>query len=142
MATSGMMYNSSKEEIMNYKEMKKEELVAKLEEQRHLAQAVEAKDVELGIAEKRFQEMKNSFAKELDVQKAKVKELQDEIRAFPDVENLKESIKTLEEQNKKIVAFGNQHINIFKNTLKALQGTLDNAIELEDIVVNSVKEQK
>lgn len=99
---------------MDYKEMKKEELVQKLEEQKHLAQAVEAKDVEIANLIKAQAELKE--------------------KTIP-------SIKKLEEENKRLIAFANQYINVFKNTLKALQGTLDNAIELQDILVNGVKEK-
>jgi seryl-tRNA synthetase len=136
---------------MDYTGLKKEELIAKLEEQRHLAKAVDAKDAEIAkIIKDRdaevvklkedYQTLKNNLAKDMLKEKEKIAELEKKIAEFPDIKALEEAIKTLEKENKKLVGFANQHINIFKNTLKALQGTLDNAIELEDIVVNGVKE--
>jgi uncharacterized Zn finger protein len=136
---------------MDYTGLKKEELVAKLEEQRHLAAAVEAKDKEIAklrtetaqsieLLKKDYRDLKSHMAEEIAKKVATIAELEDTIKNFPDIQKLEEAIKLLEEQNKKIVKFSNQHINVFRNTLKSLQGTLDNAIELEDIIVNGVKE--
>jgi predicted nuclease with TOPRIM domain len=108
---------------MEYKDLKKEELVKLLEEQVHLAKAVEAKDAEI-----------NKLVE-------KIKKLEVDLAKVPDIKKFEDVITKLQDDNKRLVAFANQHINIFKNTLKALQGTLDNAIELEDIVVNGVKEK-
>jgi FtsZ-binding cell division protein ZapB len=136
-----MMYNSSKEDYMEYKALKKDELVSKLEEQGHLAQAVEAKDVEIEELKKEHRTFKNNVAEDQKKERAKIAELEEKIAKFPNISKFEDAIKKLEEENKKLVAFANQHINVFKNTLKALQGTLDNAIELQDIIVNGVKEK-
>ena len=69
----------------------------------------------------------------------KISELQNKINSTPSIERYEDAIKKLEEENKKLISFSNQYINVFKNTLKALQGNLDNAIELQDILVNDVK---
>jgi hypothetical protein len=148
---------------MEFKEMKKEELVKLLEEQRHLAQAVDAKDAEIisilkekettiskitetknseiATLSKQYAEFKEKNIKEKNELSNKISELQNKINSTPSIERYEESIKKLEEENKKLVSFANQYINVFKNTLKALQGNLDNAIELQDILVNGVKEK-
>lgn len=137
---------------MEFRDMKKEELIAKCEEQRHLASAVEAKDKEISILKqnkdfeiaslsKKYAELKDLSTREKNELSVKISELEAKLRAVPSITRYEESIKKLEEENKRVIAFANQYINIFKNTLKALQGTLDNAIELQDILVNGVKEK-
>jgi hypothetical protein len=126
---------------MEYKDLKKEELVKLLEEQVHLAKAVEAKDVEINKLEISVREIKERTTKEKLELVEKIKELEVDLAKVPDIKKFEDVITKLQDDNKRLVAFANQHINIFKNTLKALQGTLDNAIELEDIVVNGVKEK-
>lgn len=126
---------------MEFKEMKKEELIAKLEEQRHLASAVDSKDKEIASLSKKYAEIKDQAFKEKNELAVKISELEAKLKAVPSITRYEESIKKLEEENKRVIAFANQYINIFKNTLKALQGTLDNAIELQDMLVNTVKEK-
>jgi hypothetical protein len=137
---------------MEFKEMKKEELIAKLEEQRHLASAVDSKDKEIASLKnikdseiaslsKKYAEIKDQTTKEKNELTVKISELEAKLKAVPSITRYEESIKKLEEENKRVIAFANQYINIFKNTLKALQGTLDNAIELQDMLVNTVKEK-
>jgi len=126
---------------MEYKEMKKNELLAKVEEQRHLASAVEAKDAEIAVLSKQYAEFKEKTNKEKAELVSKISELQGKLNAVPSIQKYEDVIKKLEEENKRIIAFANQYINVFKNTLKALQGNLDNAIELQDILVNNVKEK-
>jgi hypothetical protein len=126
---------------MEFKEMKKEELILKLEEQRHLASAVDAKDKEIASLSKKYAEIKDQTIKEKNELTVKISELEAKLKAVPSITRYEESIKKLEEENKRVIAFANQYINIFKNTLKALQGTLDNAIELQDMLVNTVKEK-
>ncbi len=148
---------------MEYKEMKKDELIAKLEEQRHLASAVEAKDAEISsilkekeilitkitdsknaeiaTISKQYAEFKEKSVKEKNELINKVSELQNKINSTPSIQKYEDAIKELEKENKKLISFANQYINVFKNTLKALQGNLDNAIELQDILVNNVKEK-
>jgi hypothetical protein len=126
---------------MEYKDLKKEELVKLLEEQVHLAKAVEAKDAEINKLEISVREIKERTTKEKLELVEKIKELEVDLAKVPDIKKFEDVITKLQDDNKRLVAFANQHINIFKNTLKALQGTLDNAIELEDIVVNGVKEK-
>lgn len=130
---------------MDYTNLKKDELLAvvfslenKIEEQKHLASAVDAKDAEIARLSKQIAENKAETVKEVNELKNKIAELKGELHTHV---NNKDAIKKLEEENKRLVAFGNQYISVFRNTLKSLQGTLDNAIELNDILLNGVKEK-
>lgn len=121
---------------MNYKNMTKDDLIKKLEEQRHLAQAVEAKDKEI--------------TKHIE-EKIKMKEEVDAlIKANTDAEKelplLKEHITRLEESNKKLVAIAKEkvnsaslYVNAFQGLMKSIQGTLDNTIELEALLSKNIK---
>lgn len=94
-------------------EIKYQKALDKIEEQKHLAEAVEAKDKE--IAELREQLRKE---RERQVQSVNTENLQ------------KEHTRRVKELNHLIALHG--------NLLKTLQGTLDNAIELNEYFVNEV----
>jgi hypothetical protein len=121
---------------METKEMNKSELLSKLQEQQHLAQAIEAKDKEIALLQK---ESKLKI-EELTIQNgklnAKVVELETKIKLH---EELLELVKKLEDENKKVVAHLNMYIEAFRNTLKGSQGMLDNAIQLEAFINESLR---
>jgi hypothetical protein len=121
---------------METKEMNKSELLSKLQEQQHLAQAIEAKDKEIALLQK---ESKLKI-EELTIQNgklnAKVVELETKIKPH---EELLELVKKLEGENKKVVAHLNMYIEAFRNTLKGSQGILDNAIQLEAFINESLR---
>lgn len=123
---------------MDYTKLKKEELIVILEEQRHLAEAINAKDAEISKLSAMVSEVKQKGIEEKNILNGKISELENKLRNIPNVSAMEESAKKLDSEYKKLLAFSNQHINVFKNTLKALQGTLDNAIELQDIIVNDM----
>jgi hypothetical protein len=117
---------------MEIKEMNKAELIAKLEEQKHLAKAVEEKDKEIALLQKES----NLKIEELTIKNgklnAKVVELEATLKS-------QEFVKKLEEENKKVVAHLNMYIEAFRNTLKGNQGVLDNAIQLEAFINESLR---
>ena len=121
---------------METKEMNKSELLSKLQEQQHLAQAIEAKDKEIALLQK---ESKLKI-EELTIQNgklnAKVVELETKIKPH---EELLELVKKLEDENKKVVAHLNMYIEAFRNMLKGSQGMLDNAIQLEAFINESLR---
>lgn len=123
---------------MDYTKLKKEELIVILEEQRHLAEAINAKDAEISKLSRMVSEIKQASINETNQLKEEISELKNKIRSAPNITTIEESAKKLDAEYKKLLAFANQHINVFKNTLKALQGTLDNAIELQDIIVSDI----
>ena len=123
---------------MDYTKLKKEELIVILEEQKHLAEAIDAKDAEISKLSGMVSELKQKGIEEKNILNGKISELENKLRNIPNISTMEESAKKLDSEYKKLLAFSNQHINVFKNTLKALQGTLDNAIELQDIIVNDM----
>lgn len=116
---------------MKYEKMTKDELIEKLEEQSHLAAAVEAKDKEIEIQRKNLQAMKASVDK-MEDESAELKEL-------------KKAIKVLEANNQKVVAIAQEKVKsvglyrtAFLSLLKSMQGTIDNTIELEALLSEKI----
>lgn len=102
---------------MDYSKFTKEQLIAKLEEQQHLAEAVRAKDHEISTAI----HAKNDAETKLAEAQSRVKVLEianDQLR------------KSAEAQNDLVDKF-NKYINFTRNYLRTMQGSLENTIELE-----------
>lgn len=123
--------------------MTKDELMEKIQEQSHLAAAVDAKDREIIDIKSKHQSAitaKDTIIttkdKEIIGLKAKVAELESKQRSN---EELVKGAKFLEEENKKVVNHLNMYIETFRNTLKAQQGVLDNAIQLEAFISESLR---
>lgn len=111
------------------------ELEAKLEEQKHLAEAVEAKDKEIA----NHIQANKLIRQELETQKQELKLQIEKLSKVPkDLGKTENDVKILVDENKRLVNVVNQYITVFRNTLKGLQGNLDNAIELEAFI-NPVK---
>jgi ferric iron reductase protein FhuF len=122
---------------MDYKELKKEELIALLEKQKHLAQAVNAKDREII-------ELKNKTHKMMEEHTEKVNSLnesaQEKIAAAvqKQTKDLVEKVAKVEEENKRLVDLFGRYIDFARNTLKAFQGQLDTSIELETLLTEKI----
>jgi predicted aconitase len=110
---------------MEIKEMNKADLLVKLEEQKHLAQAVEAKDKEIALLQKEHQRLNVKFI-----------ELETKVKSQEDLLGL---VQKLEDENKKVVAHLNMYVEAFRSTLKGSQGVLDNAIQLEAFINESLR---
>lgn len=111
--------------------MTKTELIEKLKEQEHLASAVDAKDEEIARYRKNLQAMKESVDK-----------MEDE---SAELKQLRNAIKVLEENNKKVIAIAQEKVKAveiyktaFVSLLKSMQGTLDNTIELEALLSEKI----
>jgi len=116
---------------MKYKDMTKAELIEKLKEQEHLASAVDAKDEEIA-----------RYRKNLQAMKAQVDKREDE---SAELEQLKNAIKILEDNNKKVMTIAQEKVKsvslyktAFLSLLKSMQGTLDNTIELEALLSEKI----
>jgi predicted RNase H-like nuclease (RuvC/YqgF family) len=109
------------------KELKKEIATIKTENQanKHLASAIEAKDEQIRL-----------FGLETDTLK---KELKKAISENEKVKVLEDQIKQLTEQSASIVAVANGYINNFRSYLKATQGTIELAVELEALLSEKIK---
>lgn len=124
---------------MEYDKLKKEELIKMLQDQKHLAKAVESKDSEISGLKS---EMASSISKvkkdkqdEIIFLEEKVKNLEGKLKESPDIEKVK---KIVQENQVLIEAYNKMRI-IFNNYLKSTQATLENTLELEYTVAEKVK---
>lgn len=128
---------------MDLTKMTKDELIEKIQEQAHLAEAVEAKDKEISQLQKEIEEIKKNnlkqvieFRKITDVLKGKNAEFEKNII---NNEALVKSAAKLDEENKRLLINLNLYVEAFRNTLKAQQGVLDNAIQLDTFISESLR---
>lgn len=138
MVTSGMIPMIKKERNKNMEysmKNKKEELIKMLDEHKHLAQAVDAKDGEIIKLKKEFDEFKRKSETE-------VEDLRQRLKSCGDVEQLKEGYDVLLQENKKLVSSLNSYIQAFRNHMKAAQATLDNTIELEALLFEKLQQKQ
>lgn len=130
-------------------EIKVKELEKEIKDMKHLSQAVDAKDKEMNDLIEKHQEHINQIEdkKEKEINSL-IEKHQKEVDAINETneKNLKVLNENNEKQRNELISILkrreselNRLINIFGNTLKALQGSLDNAIELNEYFVNEVK---
>jgi predicted S18 family serine protease len=140
----------------------------KIEEQKHLAEAVEAKDKEIvqlrevqekqieqirAMKEREIAELKEQLQKEREKQEKQIeqiramkereiaelkKQLQEKQVQMLSAENLKKENELLKNTLTRREKELNKLIILHGNLLKALQGNLDNAIELNEYFINEV----
>ena len=140
-----------------------EEALAKLQEQKHLAEAIEQKDGLINSLQAQLKELKKDIAtikteNQANKHLASAIEAKDEqIRLFgietdtlkreikkaisenEKVKVLEDQIKQLTEQSASIVGVANGYINNFRSYLKATQGTIELAVELEALLTEKIK---
>lgn len=143
---------------MDFTTFKKEDLIniakelsEKLEAQKHLAEAVDAKDREI-VSIKNLLEAEKKTNKELndkvktnqhlsdaviskDKEIVELTKLLNETRSKAGaVPSLESRVKQLEEANKQLTEFLNPYILNFRSVLKGLQGTLELGVEMEALL--------
>jgi Ca2+-binding EF-hand superfamily protein len=109
---------------MDYNQLTKAELVEKLNEQKHLAQAVEAKDKEIVELKQKFEAFKTEHQgaiKKADIEKY-VKDVQEEIKQAQTV--------------------ANYYIRIYRDFLKQTQQNLEMAILTEELVSEKIPKKR
>jgi hypothetical protein len=124
------------------------ELTAKVEAQKHLADAVESKDREI-VSLKNLFETEKKLNKELngklasqqhlaeaitqkDKEIVEITKLYQELKAKSvSTQTLEARVKQLETENKGLTDFLNPYIMNFRSSLKGIQGTLELAVEME-----------
>jgi len=132
---------------MDYTAMKKDELLSrvfdlehKIEEQKHLASAVEAKDKEIIELKKQLEgaklEAREGSKNIVSAKDAEISRLKTELEQKRPLAN---SAETLKKDLDKAIAIGNSYINNFRSYLKAQQGALEMAIELETLLTEKIK---
>lgn len=126
---------------MDLQKLKKEQLIDVIEKQSHLAEAVEAKDLEIEKLKRDIKEIKEKEKvankelmngiiedkeKEVSKLKSKINELEETLRKMPRLEDIQKLV-----MKDGII---NLYKNAYVNLLKTLQGTLDAHIDLETFV--------
>ncbi len=123
-------------------------LKAAVENQSHLAEAVNAKDAEISAMRTRYDAMiealKKKHAEELGVyirdKDAMAKDAAKTADNAGNVKVLSEKVELLIKENQRLAAFVNNYKDAFKSLLKTMQGGLDNAISLENILYSALLE--
>lgn len=135
---------------MDYSQLTKAELIEKLNEQKHLAQAVEAKDKEIANLlkekqnkdEKLLQEIsqiRTQKQKEIEELNKTIKELNHQLIGSMTKEKVEQYVKDVQEENKTIREVANYYIKIHTDFLKQTQQNLEMAIFTEDLVSQKIK---
>jgi len=106
---------------MDYTSLTKKQLIEKLEEQKHLAEAVEAKDKEITAAKKELQSVITSHQGCLN---------QAEVKALTD---------KLEAERKKATELAQLYIKMHHDLLKQTQQNLEMALFTEQVVSEKFK---
>ena len=117
-----------------------ERLKKTISDQTHLAEAVEAKDKEIARIQKSHQ---NEITNINNAHALAISELNENLARISKQVGIPnpseaEKIKTLTSQVNGLGAFINRYKDVFKSFLKATQGSLENVIELEAIMFNSI----
>lgn len=121
----------------NFKEWKKIDLIAKCEENVHLASAVNAKDAEMVQLKKEHQTVYNELKQNVD---KSIKEAVDRATKEKD-QNIVNLQKLLEQRDKLLKHYASKLDNLVAvhgALLKSLQGTLDIAIEHNQFFVENI----
>lgn len=114
---------------MDYQKMTKDELIEKLQEQVHLAKAVEVKDNEVLKLTNQLAQQTATYKKELGELKSKI----------VDTEHLNKRLETLDREHQILIELLNSYVFLTRNLMKNIQGGLDNAVELENIISKNFK---
>lgn len=110
---------------MNYKDMTKTELIKKLEEQKHLAHAVESKDREISQIIKRGAEQQEKYNASLKVLKEQLSEKELLIKQSFSKEQFKEEVEKVWKEAKISVDKANIVLNGYTKALRLLNAALD-----------------
>ena len=118
-------------------EIKYKEALEKIEEQKYLASAVDAKDRELAQMMKSHQEelelINKRHQEELKRAESKIESNKKDIS-----DSYERRINFLETENGRRVKELDQLLRVHGALLKSLQGTIDNSIELNEFIFNRI----
>ena len=113
---------------MDYNTLTKAELVKLLEEQKHLAKAVEAKDTELILAQEK-----------IDEANARVDEILKQYTGSMTKEQIDKYTKELTEQRDYALEIANLYITVHTDLLKQTQQNLEMAVFTEGLISQKIK---
>lgn len=109
----------------------------------NLKNAVEAKDNEIArITQEKatsIATLKKSHEEAVHNMQLELEHLRAQVKSIPEVNNLTKAVDELQKENNSIVKFVNQYINSFRNYLKVQQASLENVIELEGLLTDTIK---
>lgn len=109
----------------------------------NLKNAVEAKDNEIArITQEKatsIATLKKSHEEAMHNMQLELEHLRAQVKSIPEVNNLTKAVDELQKENNSIVKFVNQYINSFRNYLKVQQASLENVIELEGLLTDTIK---
>lgn len=124
---------------MDYSSMKKEELIKLLEDQRHLAQAVEVKDKEIFDLKSKIENKENHL-------KDEIRRLQEEVNIWQkrgtEAERKNVNSSELVEKNAELVDFGNKYIKMHTNMLQSIQGIIELSSDLEKTLIEKIQKSQ
>lgn len=127
---------------MNLEKMTKVELIDLIKEQKHLAEAVEAKDAEIVKLNGKIKQVEKTVH-ELNDKLQEQKHLAEAVEAKDlEITSLKNQMAREIEKEKhgKAVYLLEQYILAFRSLMQANRGTLDNAIALDNLLREKIKE--
>ena len=119
---------------MKYEKMTKEELIKKLEEQKHLAKAVNAKDKEIADIRVKAKNMIKEAVDRENMAKEKVNEIMTKYSESVTKEVLEKTIEKIEAERDKAIKIANRYIQAHRDYLKLTQHTLNMAISNEELI--------
>lgn len=138
----------------NLESKTKKELIEILESKSHLSEAVDAKDTIINDLKKRNEELVSKSVSDRAEITSRIKSENEKIRTSLEhqVADLKEALVKYQglngiedkltaalKENEKYARFINIYVSTFQNYLKSIQGQLENTIELQAILVESLK---
>lgn len=145
---------------MDYSKMTKQDLVTKLKEQKHLSEAVQAKDKEIVSLQKTIKGLEKQIKEELvpkdrfdavnkvlqaSVPKASLDEAQSRLREFEGSikkDKLDELLVKVEEERKHAMQIAVLYKNSYEDLLRVFKVNLDMAITTSDLLSEKIQNNK
>lgn len=128
---------------MDYNSLKKDELLAIVKEQKHLAKAVEAKDKEIAALKRKLSEVKE--AKATMVSREQYDKLSETLKSYQGSvtkEKLEEVVNKLDGERRLAVDNMVQYKQAYEDLLRVFKVNLDIAINTNDLLSSRFKMNK
>jgi len=145
---------------MDYNSLKKDELVALVKEQKHLSQAVEAKDKEIAALNEEVKELKQTIKHDMvpkeryesaveaiknSVPKNKFEEVSNKLAEFEGSmtkEQLEKFLERVEKERRDILKTAMTYKTSFEDVLRVFKVNLDMAITTNELLSERVEQSK
>jgi hypothetical protein len=128
----------------DYSKMTKQELIDKLNEQKHLAQAINIKDKEIATLKTELKQLKQEVATKVPLNDHKdiIKEYEKKLNEFKGAvkkEDIEKYIKQAEEDRQKAYNLANRYVTAYRDLLKVFKINLDIAISTDELLSDKLK---